>query len=358
MNLTRRALVRAGAGAVTAGTIAGCLDDVGSATAEFDTGHAAFFTLWDWTEQISGDAIDFENPVGTGEAGHGWSPSGDLTREIADGGAFVYLDTPEFSWAQDIATTLEDDYDTVTVIDGLAGLDDRLLGWDHEVDAGGHEADHDDHDEHNDSHDGGHDDDHDDHDESHDGHDHDDSSVDPHAWLDPVLAQDMVDTITTGLADADPDNAETYEDNAAAYTDELESLDETFEELIASADRGTAVLAGHDSFTYLQERYGFEIHTPVGVSPQESPSSEAISETIALIDEEGIDTVLYDPFEAPEGQYPQLVDTILEGSDATDAMPLTHLSGTLAKWDEQGWGYREQMEEINVPAFREALGAQ
>ncbi|QFU83558.1 metal ABC transporter substrate-binding protein [Natronorubrum aibiense] len=365
MDLTRRTLVKATAGVVATGGIAGCLDDVSSADVGLDSGYAAFFTLWDWAEQVSGDEIEFENPVGTGEAGHGWSPSGDLTREIADSGAFIYLDTPEFSWAQDIAATLESDYDAVAVIDGLEGLDDQLLGWDHEVDTAEHDHEEDDHshdDDHsheNDSHDDhDHDDDHNHENDSHDDHDHDESSADPHVWLDPVLAQDIVDTIATGLADADPDNADTYEENAAAYRSELESLDERFEELVADADQQTVVFAGHDSFTYLQDRYGFEIHTPIGVSPQEDVSSSAISETIDLVDEEGIDTVLYDPFEAPEGQYPPLVETLLESSAATDAMELTHMSGTLSTWADNDWGYREQMEEINLPAFREALNAQ
>ncbi len=342
MKLTRRALVKAGTGAVATGTIAGCLDDIDPASAEIDEGYAAFFTLWDWADRISGDAIRFENPIGTGEAGHGWQPSGDLTRDVADAGVFVYLDTPEFSWAQDLAATLESDYDAVAVIDGLEGLEDRLLGWNHEVETGGHEGH--DHDE-NESHD-------------HEGHDHGDTDHDPHVWLDPVLARAVVDTIATGLADADPDNAETYEENAAAYADDLESLDERFRELVESADRRTAVFAGHDSFTYLQERYGFELHTPVGISPQETPSTGEISETIDLIDDEGIETVLYDPFEAPADEYPQLVETLLRDSNATDAMPLTHLSGTLSRWAEEGWGYREQMEEINLPALREALDAQ
>ncbi|MFA9501172.1 metal ABC transporter substrate-binding protein [Natrinema sp. H-ect1] len=342
MKLTRRALVKAGAGAVATGAVAGCLDDIDPASAETDDGYAAFFTLWDWAEQVSGDAIDFENPVGTGEAGHGWQPSGDLTRNVADTGAFVYLDTPEFSWAQDLAATLEADYDTVAVIDGLEGLEDRLLRWGHEVDTGGHDGN--------------------DHDETesddHEGHDHDETDYDPHVWLDPVIAGEIVDTIATGLADADPDNADTYEENAAAYVADLESLDERLQDLFESADRRTAVFAGHDSFTYLQERYGFELHTPVGVSPQETPSSGEISETISLIDDEGIETILYDPFEAPTDEYPQLVETLLRDSTATDAMPLSHLSGTLSAWEDEGWGYREQMEEINLPALREVLDAQ
>jgi len=169
-----------------------------------------------------------------------------------------------------------------------------------------------------------------------------------------VLAQDIVDTIASGLADADPDNAETYEENAAAYTDDLAALDQRFENLVDAADRRIAVFAGHDSFTYLQERYGFEIHTPTGVSPQE-PSQSDISATAELVDEEGIETILYSPFEDRDGQYPPLVNTILRDTDATDAMAITHLSGTLATWQDEGWGYLEQMEEINVPAFREAL---
>ncbi|WP_408958802.1 metal ABC transporter substrate-binding protein [Natrinema sp. 74] len=343
MKLTRRALVAGGAGAVATGTLSGCLDDIDTADRSLDGGYAAFFTLWDWAQQVSGDAIDFENPVGTGQAGHGWSPSGDLTRDIADAGAFVYFDTPEFSWAQDIAATLEADYDAVAVIDGLEGLEDQLLGWDHEVDIGeqnGHNST-DGHGNHSDG-----------------GHGHDESSIDPHVWLDPVLAQDIVGTIADGLADADPDNAETYEENAAAYTSDLEALDRQFEDLIDAANRRTAVYAGHDSFTYLQERYGFKLHTPAGVSAQAKTSNSDISATIDLVDDEGIETILYSPFEAVDGQYPPLVNTLLRDTDATDAMPITHLSGTLAKWQDEGWGYVEQMQEINVPAFREVLDAQ
>ncbi|MDS0477575.1 zinc ABC transporter substrate-binding protein [Natrinema sp. 1APR25-10V2] len=348
MKLTRRALVGRGVSAVAAGALAGCLDDIESADRSLDGGYAAFFTLWDWAQRVSGDTIDFENPVGTGQAGHGWSPSGDLTRNIADAGVFVYFDTPEFSWAQDIAATLEADYDTVAVIDGLEGLEDQLLGWNHEVETGDHSDDGDDDGNHSD---GEHDD------QSSDGHGHDESSVDPHVWLDPVLAGEIVGTIADGLADADPDNAETYEENAAAYTSDLEDLDRQFEEVVDAANRRTAVYAGHDSFTYLQERYGFEVHTPVGVAPQEEPSPNDISETIDLVDSEGIETILYNPFEAVDGDYP-LVDTIIAESGATDAMPITHLSGTLATWQDEGWGYAEQMQEINLPAFREALDAQ
>ncbi|NUC72270.1 zinc ABC transporter substrate-binding protein [Haloterrigena sp. SYSU A558-1] len=362
MNRTRRSLLGAGGSLLAASAFAGCLDDLDLAEREYDTGYAALFSLWDWAEQVSGETMAFENPVGTGESGHGWSPPGDLTRDIADAGVFVYLDTPEFAWAQDIASTLEADYDDVIVVDGFAGLDDQLLEWDHETGSGGHDHENDtethedgehEHGDENHSEDDGHEHGDDGHD-----HDHDRSSFDPHAWLDPVLARDILENIVDGLVEAHPDEEETFRANADEYVDVLEDVDQQFEALIEDADRRTAVFAGHDSFTYLEDRYGFELHTPVGVSPNEEPSQSEISETIDHIDENGIDTILYDAFDAPEGQHPPLVGTLLDGSDATDAMPLATASGTLASWEERGWGYREQMEEINIPAFREALDAQ
>lgn len=340
MNRTRRSLLGGGAGLLAATTFAGCLDDVGLAEREYDSGYAALFALYDWADQVSGDVVDFENPVGTGESGHGWSPPGDLTRDVADAGLFVYLDTPEFGWAQDIATTLEADYDDVIVVDGFDGLDDRLLEWDHE--GGGH-------DHGNES--GGHE-------QEDDQGDHDRSGLDPHAWLDPVLAQEIVANVVDGLAEAHPDEESTFRDRADEYAGVLEEIDQQFEQLVDEADRDTAVLVSHDSFTYLEERYGFELHTPVGVSPNEGMSQNAISETITYVDDEGIDTILYDAFEAPGGEYPDEVATILDGSDAAKAMPLATASGTLASWAEKGWGYREQMEAINIPAFRDALDAQ
>ncbi|WP_394348667.1 metal ABC transporter solute-binding protein, Zn/Mn family, partial [Halovivax sp.] len=131
---TRRSVLEASAATMAAGAIAGCLSEVGDDAFDADDGgYAAFFTLHDWAEQVGGDVIDFENPVDVGEMGHGWSPDGDLASDVATSAIFVYLDSPEFSWAQDLADTLERDYeDDVVLVNGLEGID--LLEWDHDHD--------------------------------------------------------------------------------------------------------------------------------------------------------------------------------------------------------------------------------
>ncbi|MFN3662878.1 zinc ABC transporter substrate-binding protein [Yoonia sp.] len=134
---------------------------------------------------------------------------------------------------------------------------------DHGHDDHGHDDHgHDDHDHaHDDDH--GHDHAHDDHghDHSHDAHshdhdhDHDHGDFDPHAWLDPNIAQVWVAAIADELSAADPDNAATYASNAEAAIARLAALDT---ELAAQMTplAGQAYILPHDGYQYFEARYG------------------------------------------------------------------------------------------------------
>ncbi|MDB2225145.1 zinc ABC transporter substrate-binding protein [Halorubrum ezzemoulense] len=347
MTHSRRSVLRRGAGLAVAGTaasLAGCAGNGGGGSEGFESGYAAFFTLNDWANEVAGDNASFEDPVDVGQLGHGWTPDGTLAADVAATDAFVYLDSPEFAWAQDLAATLESDYDTVATVDVLDGLEGDLLEWNH---SHGESHDEEGHDE--EGHDEG------DHDgEGHDEGDHDNGTrYDPHVWTDPVLAAEMVDTIATGLGEADPDNAEAYAANAEAYAADLDAIDDAFRSIAEDAARDVAVLAGHNSFQYLEARYGFRLRSPVGVSPQNEPTQSEIADTIDLVDAEGIDVVLYDRFQSP-----RLAESIVENSGAAEAVPVTPAGGTTREWNDAGYGYLEQMTEINVPAFERAFGAQ
>ncbi len=460
MKLTRRSLLQAGAGGAAVGA-AGCLASPFEEGGGSNEGYASFFALWDWAEEVAGDHIDFENPVEAGQMGHGWSPDGDITRNVASSGMFLYLDTPEFSWAQDVAAELERDYDDVMVVDLLDGLGDQLLRFDSgslpepdrgreyppeslrldEFDIydlrgndqlgywhGGHwhggipdveldgsvpfgivlqdEGDRvvplgDDETYQVDARviDGEPEDvleiePHGDYVEFHGRslgstavaiqirrgeeiiHETDadpatvdvveeidgdgDMFFDPHAWVDPVLAQEMVASLADAFSEADPDNEADYRENADAYVERLGSVHEAFEELSENAERNVAVLAAHDSFQYIEERYGFELHTPTGVSPDADVGFDDISGLIDTVETHDIDTILYDPFEAPNPgeDLPQMVEVLFEHTEAENAEPLSPAEGTTTEWDENGWGWVEQMEEMNLPSLREALGAE
>ena len=352
MNHTRRAVLQ-GSGVLTAGLLAGCIgdgteDDNASGNTEATApdgrgGFAAFFTLADWAQQIAGEEMEIVDPVPAGELGHGWEPTADLQTQIAESDVFIYLDNPEWRWAQEAAESIDGEDTETVLINALEGVDMLEFGAEH-----GHEEEDDHHDEEEDDH---HDEEEDDHQDEEDDHDHD-GELDPHVWVDPVRAQTCVDNIAEGLARADPDNEGVYLDNAEAYKSELQELHERLESLLADRQTDTIVFGGHNSFGYLADRYGFSVHSPQGVSPQDEPTSSDIIDTIELVNEEGISHIAYGYFESD-----RLAEQIVAESDATETVAMTTAAGSTPEWNEDGWGYIDQMEAINFPALEATLNS-
>ena len=327
-DVSRRNVLAAGAGLSTVGT-AGCLGSRAEGDATEPVAFASFFTLAEFARAVGGDELSVENPVEIGSHGHEWEPSADLLPSVVDADAFVHLDVEGFQpWVDDVARRIDDDYENVTLIDALDGID--LMPYD----------DH--------SHDHSHDDDH-----SHD-HGHSHGEYDAKFFTDPVLAQRGVRNVRDGLIAIDPENRATYRRNAATYVERLEELHNEFSDRLADRERDVVVLAGHDSFGYLGARYDFEIHTPVGLSPDHEPTPDRLAEAVDLVESEGIDCVLWDYFDGP-----QAAELIAEEADGdVETMMVTPGESTTEQWHDEGVGsYVSQLERISLPAFERALGA-
>jgi zinc/manganese transport system substrate-binding protein len=78
--------------------------------------------------------------------------------------------------------------------------------------------------------------------------------VNPHIWLDPVLAQQQIINIRDGLIRADPRNKTTYQTNARKYIQELKNLDAEFTNALKQTPNCTFITF-HDAFPYLAQRY-------------------------------------------------------------------------------------------------------
>ncbi|WP_058365718.1 metal ABC transporter solute-binding protein, Zn/Mn family [Haloparvum sedimenti] len=369
MTHSRRDVLRATAGTLGVGALAGCTERLErvAGTSELEDGaYAAFFTLADFARQVGGDAFPVENPVPAGTMGHRWEPGPDLATEVVSHQAFVYMDVPGFQrWARNTAATIESDHPEVALVDVLDGVDLLALDGDSHDDhtEDGHadehtatqehtEDGHDDHDHTEETHDEHTEGDHDDHENTEDGHDeHEHGDYDPHFWVDPVHAAESVETIVSGFQEADPDNAAVFSENGDAYVERLTALHEAFEAGLADRERDTVVVAAHNSYAYLADRYGLEVVSPQGVSPDAEPSQDEISAVVDLIDSEGIDVVLADHFGSDD-----LANTVVRESSASRVEYLSPAEGTTQEWNERGWGYVEQMEEVNLPALQAAVG--
>ena len=336
MNYTRRAALKGGAGLLAASGFAGCLGDSGQG--EGSGVQASFYLLYDFADEVAGDRTEVESIVPFGQHGHGWQPSGQVQKEIYQSSAFVYVEEGFQPWADDVVANLRSDDAGVTVVAAREGIDLLPMDASHDHGAEGHD-------------DGDHEDDG--HDEDDDGDDHGDLQADPHFWLDPLRAKEAVDNIRDGLIEADPDGEAQYREQADAYKSDIDALHETFESELTDASQEHVLVAGHNAFQYLGNRYGFTVHALAGVSPDDDPSGSARREAQRVIEEHDIEYVL-----TPALESDRAARGLVEDTDAEEFLQVSALSGVTDEWREDGWGYLDVMENVNLPSLTRALHAE
>lgn len=123
-------------------------------------------------------------------------------------------------------------------------------------------------------------------------------AVDPHAWMDPVLAQAMARNIRDALRTADPANASGYATRTAALEADLAALDADFRAGLAAC-RLRDVVTTHAAFGYLADRYHFTQHGLSGLSPEAEPSPAAIQEAVELARKLGVTHIFFETLVSP-----------------------------------------------------------
>jgi len=149
------------------------------------------------------------------------------------------------------------------------------------------------------------------HDHDHQGHeDHDHGSKDMHLWLDPENARVIVKEVAKTLAAADPENASTYQQNAASVDQRLATLiDETNAKLAAVKDKRFVVL--HDAYHYFEDRFGLQSAGSISVNPEAPPSAQRVKEIQERIASADAACIFAEPqFE------PRIVSVVTEGTNA------------------------------------------
>lgn len=148
--------------------------------------------------------------------------------------------------------------------------------------------------------------------EAHAGHDHDHEhgGFDAHVWLDPVNAKVLGREIAKRLAEADPDHAKQYEDNAAGLMRQLDELDAEIKATVAPV-KDKPFIVFHDAYQYFEKRYDVTVAGSITVSPETLPGADRISQIHKKVTELGATCVFAEP------QFtPKLVNVVLEGTPA------------------------------------------
>jgi zinc/manganese transport system substrate-binding protein len=104
------------------------------------------------------------------------------------------------------------------------------------------------------------------------------TAIDQHAWLDPRNGVVYVRNIAAALVRLDPADTNKYRARAAAYTKEIQTVDDWARKEIASvpADKRRA-LASHDSLQYIANAYGITLLAVNGWTNKSEPSAAELA---------------------------------------------------------------------------------
>lgn len=212
---------------------------------------ATFSVLGDLTAEIGGEHIELATLVGPDGDAHTFEPTPRDPIAIARADVIIEIGLGFETWLDGLVDASGTDARRVVVSRNL-----ELIRADHEE-----------------------------HDHRHHPHDHDhDHAIeyDPHIWHDVPNVIYMVGRIRDALAEADPDHADDYGQNAAALIARLETLHAWVKDQVATLpEANRKLVTSHDTFGYFARRYGFD---PVG-SALDSLSTEAADPSAAEVAE-------------------------------------------------------------------------
>lgn len=114
---------------------------------------------------------------------------------------------------------------------------------------------------------------------------------DPHIWLDPVLYSQEAEFFQKAVADIDPSNAEKYLQRAKIFQDKLSQLDQDFRNGLRDCAMKDFV-TNHAAFGYLAKRYGLNMISVAGFSPESEPSPKVLVDLTDLLRKKQIKYVL------------------------------------------------------------------
>jgi ABC-type Zn uptake system ZnuABC Zn-binding protein ZnuA len=123
---------------------------------------------------------------------------------------------------------------------------------------------------------------------------HTGSDQDPHVWFDPNNIIIWTENIAFALAEKDPENADTYLKNAAAYREELKELDGWIRDQVALIPlENRELVTDHMVFGYFVEEYGFtQIGAVISAQTTEAETSgQQLAYLIDIIQEEEVKAI-------------------------------------------------------------------
>ena len=297
------------------------------------------FPIYDWTRQILGDGgrADITLLLDNGVDLHSYQPTAQDILKISTADLFVFVGGESDEWVEDVLqSAMNPDLRAVNLLEALGEdikAEEIVEGMEHEYEE---------------------DEDHDHEEEEHD-HDHDhehEEEADEHVWLSLRCAQKLVRAIAGELSEIDPEKADAYQANAAAYIEKLAALDARYMEAVDSAEVKTILFGDRFPFRYLADDYGLTYYAAFsGCSAESEASFQTIVFLAQKVDELSLPAVL--TIEHPKTR---IAETVVQSTAEKNQkiLSMDSMQGVTAQDIQAGADYLAIMES-NLEVLREAL---
>jgi zinc/manganese transport system substrate-binding protein len=182
-------------------------------------------------------------------------------------------------------------------------------------------------------------------------HAHEEGSVDPHFWMDPLRMADVARALGEQIAELSGD-ADAIGARADDYAAQLERLDRDIDEILeAIPDDARTLVTNHESFNYFADRYGFTVVGTVipSVTTGAEPSAQDLEALANTIEQRQV-TAVFAENTAPE----QLAQT-LAAEVGTEVQVVELYSDSLGEEGSDAATYVDMLA-ANAELIRRALG--
>jgi manganese/iron transport system substrate-binding protein len=151
-------------------------------------------------------------------------------------------------------------------------------------------------------------------------------NLNPHLWMDPVLAKEYVRKIRDALIEIDPAHASEYRRNAASYDARLDDLIAQIRRQIATIPPSHRyMIVFHNAWQYYNDRFGITTLGFVERNPGQEPNPQQIAQLIDLAKQHHVHGVFSEPeysskllYSIAQGAGIKVVEDLYDDSVGTD----------------------------------------
>ncbi len=226
----------------------------------------SFYPLYFFTSEIGGDKTSVSNLTPSGAEPHEYEPTARDMALIESSSLLVLNGGGLESWGENVKSNL-DKNKTKFIVAGEGLITKKM------EEQGEHEENTDEN--------------------------HNNDGIDPHIWLSPALAIQMVDKIESGLSLSDPKNSSYYKSNSEILKNKLSTLNEEFKNGLSTCkDRN--IITSHLAFAYLASNYGLNQVSIAGLSSEEEPSSKEMIEIAKFAKANNVKYIFFESLISPK----------------------------------------------------------